>query len=95
MEKAAKFEKVSKERFISDWLEKCGGEACEAEKVYAELQLPKRATRGSAGYDFMAPCDIVLEAGKTILIPTGLRVRMKADFVSAQFTWFQIQITAQ
>lgn len=85
MERVAKFEKVSQERFVADWLEKCGGEKEEAEKVYADLLLPERATRASAGYDFKAPCDIVLEAGKTILIPTGIRVKMREDYVLMLF----------
>lgn len=85
MERVAKFEKVSKEQFVADWLEKCGGERGEAESVYEELLLPERATRGSAGYDFKAPCDIVLEPGKTVLIPTGIRVKMKEDYVLMLF----------
>ena len=59
MEKVAKFEKVSQERFVADWMEKCGGDEKEALSVYEDLLLPQRATRGSAGYDFKAPCDIV------------------------------------
>ena len=85
MEKIAKFEKVSKERFVTDWMEKCGGDEKEALSVYEDLLLPQRATRGSAGYDFKAPCDIVLEAGKTILIPTGIRVKMKENYVLMLF----------
>ena len=85
MEKIAKFEKVSKERFVTDWMEKCGGDEKEALSVYEDLLLPQRATRGSAGYDFKAPYDIVLEAGKTILIPTGIRVKMKENYVLMLF----------
>lgn len=40
-------------------------------------RLPARATKGSAGYDFFAPCDIVLPYGQSVKIPTGIRVRIK------------------
>lgn len=34
--------------------------------------MPRRATRGSAGYDFFAPYDIVLEPGKETFVDTGV-----------------------
>lgn len=85
MKKIAKFEKVSEKQFVEDWLAKCGGEEKEALAIYRGLGLPERATRYSAGYDFKAPCDIVLEAGKTVLIPTGIRVKMREDYVLMLF----------
>ena len=39
-------------------------------KIYESLSIPKRATKGSAGYDFYAPFDICLAPGQTIKIPT-------------------------
>ena len=36
-------------------------------------QIPKRQTRGSCGYDFYAPEDIVLTPGKWTTIDTGVR----------------------
>ncbi len=45
--------------------------------TYDSLKLPCRATIGSAGYDFYAPFDFELEAGDSILIPTGIRVKME------------------
>ena len=45
-------------------------------KSWEALQLPSRATSGSAGYDFKAPFSISLEAGDTIKIPTGIRVKI-------------------
>lgn len=44
--------------------------------IYDNIQLPKRATVGSAGYDFFAPFKIVIESGKTIKFPTGIRVKI-------------------
>ena len=76
MKAVAKFEKVSLERFINDW--DLGGNA---ESIYNEIKLPHRATSGSAGYDFFAPCDITLEPGQTIKIPTGIRVKIDDGYV--------------
>lgn len=50
----------------------CGG----AEAAYANLRLPKRATAGSAGYDFYLPADLTLAPGEGAKIPTGIRARM-------------------
>ena len=49
--------------------------------VYTNIKLPKRATTGSAGYDFYTPEDIVLAPGETAKIPTGIRVTMENDWV--------------
>jgi len=71
----AKFEIVSKEQFFNslDYENK--------EEIYSSLKLPKRATKGSAGYDFYMPFDLTLEPGKTAKIPTGIRVWMEPNYV--------------
>ena len=81
MKRIAKFHKVSKERFTADWIDTFAQSQEEAEKVYEAICLPKRATAGSAGYDFFAPADIVLNPGETAKIPTGVRVWMEQDWV--------------
>ena len=50
---------------------------------YYDLQkrLPKRATAGSAGYDFFAPAEFTLKPGETVKIPTGIRVEMQPEWV--------------
>ena len=53
----------------------------EAEEIYESIQLPRRATRGSAGYDFFSPVEFSLKPGETIKIPTGIRVEMEEDWV--------------
>ena len=53
----------------------------EIKVIYDALKLPKRATKGSAGYDFYAPFDITLAPGETIKIPTGIRVYMEENYV--------------
>ena len=82
MQRIAKFHKVSEERFVNDWKDTFE-ETSEAEikKIYENISLPKRATAGSAGYDFYAPMDIWLQPGETIKIPTGVRVEMDPNWV--------------
>lgn len=72
MQKIAEFDFVSINEFKK---------ACDDERVYASLKLPKRATKGSAGYDFYAPFDFSLKPGETIKIPTGIRAKMNDDYV--------------
>lgn len=74
--------KVSKENFVNSVKEDFPGYTEEEiQNMYAEIRLPKRATKGSAGYDFYAPFDFRLAPGETIKIPTGVRVRMDEDWV--------------
>ena len=79
MKRIAKFEKVSFEQFQSGF----DGEFTleEIKEMYENLQLPKRATKGSAGYDFFAPFDINLNPGQTIKVPTGIRSSMEDGWV--------------
>ena len=50
-------------------------------EIYEKIFLPKRATKGSAGYDFFSPFDFCLKPGETIKIPTGIRVKMEENWV--------------
>ena len=79
MKRIAKFEKVSFEQFQSGFDNLFSVE--ELREIYEELPLPKRATKGSAGYDFFAPFDITLAPGQTIKIPTGIRAKMEDNWV--------------
>jgi len=81
MKRIAKFEKVSKEQFIDAIVADCALKEDEALQVYEEIKLPKRATAGSAGYDFYAPVAIEILPGETKKFPTGIRVRMEQDWV--------------
>lgn len=76
MKKIAKFEKVSFEQFAASY-----DKQAEIKKMYEELKLPKRATTGSAGYDFFCPQDITIMPGETVTIPTGIRVKMEEGWV--------------
>ena len=82
MKRIAKFHKVSFEQFAKDWkdtFEQYSEE--EIRNIYDSLKLPKRATKGSAGYDFFAPFTFKLTPGETIKIPTGIRAEMQEDWV--------------
>ena len=90
MKRIARFEKVSFRQFSDGWddtfqaIEK--GENKDQSKetlkeIYDRIKLPRRATAGSAVYDFFAPVDIILNPGETIKIPTGIRVWMVPDWV--------------
>lgn len=46
---------------------------------YNSLELPIRGTNKSAGYDFIAPFDFILEPNEIIKIPTGVKVYMLDD----------------
>lgn len=82
MKKIAKFEKVSFDNFLNAYL-MFKGETNIAviEKLYQDLQLPKRATSGSAGYDFYMIDAAVIKQGESLLIPTGIRVKIDNGWV--------------
>ncbi|BFK11797.1 dUTP diphosphatase [Coprococcus phoceensis] len=83
MKKIAKFEKVSFEQFKKDWLDTFNRAWTDEEllEIYDNIQLPKRATRGSAGYDFKSPLDFTLTPGSSIKIPTGIRCKIEEGWV--------------
>lgn len=43
---------------------------------YDNLPLPRRGTKGSAGYDFFAPASFKLKVGETVTIPTGIKCKL-------------------
>ena len=44
--------------------------------AWNEIKVPRRATAGSAGYDFYAPMDIIIPPGLNAVIPTGIKVNL-------------------
>lgn len=81
MNRVANFEKVSFEQFKKDWvdtfvLKDTLNEKTEEDikNIYEQIKLPKRATSGSAGYDFIIPIDLTLRSKDEVKIPTGIRV---------------------
>lgn len=86
MQGIAKFSKVSFDEFITGVLDvRPELTEDEVQKMYDDLKLPKRATKGSAGYDFYAPFEFTLKPGETIKIPTGIRVKMDEEWVLCLF----------
>lgn len=77
-----KFEKVSFKQFKKDVLE-CGFKFSDGElhAFYESIKLPKRATTGSAGYDFYAPIDLVINKDEVLKFPTGIKCYMDGDVV--------------
>ena len=78
MERIAKFEKVSYEQF-----EKTLGaeDKTVSKEVYDFIEIPVRATSGSAGYDFISPVNFTLYAGESLIIPTGIRCEIADGWV--------------
>ena len=73
MQRIARFEKVSDAQMTADSAH-LPGESL-------PVELPVRATAGSAGYDIKTPWAIRLEPGESIRIPTGLRCRIAPGWV--------------
>ena len=71
MKKIAQFFLVSEREYL-----KSG-----TKEQFDSVTLPKRATKGSAGYDFFAPFDFTLEPKETAKIPTGVRVKIDEGWV--------------
>ena len=97
MKRVAEFHPVSYEQFRRDWLETFYEDERDyvdpvtkevnlvidnyLRGIYAGIELPKRATEFSAGYDFHMPYSFTLKAGDSIKIPTGIRCEMYDGWV--------------
>lgn len=82
----AKFEKVPLARFVTDV--KDAHPAFSEEEIakwYDGIKLPTRATLGSAGYDICTPFAFDIADGRSIVIPTGLRVSIDPGWFLAIF----------
>jgi len=83
----AKFEKVSFEQYCKDFFD-CFPNLEDSQLyrdtyvrvIYDKIELPQRATPGSAGYDFFAPVDISIKSGDTVKIPTGIRCKINDNW---------------
>lgn len=90
MHRIAKFEKVSYEQFKKDWLDTFAQRYYDLDaeyvdktirKIYDSIKLPKRATTGSAGYDFFSPYPFTINIAEVVKIPTGIRCSMENGWV--------------
>lgn len=75
--KIARFSHVSAEQYAS--------RALPTALPLAEIPLPRRATAGSAGYDFVCPMEVSLAPGEAVTIPTGIRCEMQPGWVLMLF----------
>ena len=75
--KTAVFEKVSERQFDEDLKKLLAKEGC----FYENIVVPKRATSGSAGYDFHSPVSVDLKPGESIRIPTGIRCHLNEEYL--------------
>ena len=53
---------------------------------YPDAQLPVRATKGSAGYDFFVAEDTVIEGKQNVLVPTGVKAQIDDGY------WLQLAV---
>ncbi len=53
----------------------------EIKNVYDKIKIPKRATKGSAGYDFYSPFEISIKENNSFVFPTGIRCKMSEGWV--------------
>ena len=77
-----KFEKISERQFFIDFAEYLDEECLDtrdSRAIYNLIKLPKRATKGSGGYDIFAPHDITIPPKGTVKVPTGIRVYLDDD----------------
>ncbi len=81
MEKIALFEKVSRAQYIAD----LNVPIVDGADGYDAVELPVRATAGSAGYDIKTPLPIRLAPGESLRVATGLRCRIADGWVLAVF----------
>lgn len=77
MNKIAKFHKVSFKEFKKSY----DYDESTVREIYEQIKLPRRATRGSAGYDFFLPEALHLEPGCTVKIATGIRAEIDGGWV--------------
>ena len=73
----SRFEKVSEKQFSKDLKNLFNVE----EDLYNNIKIPARATKGSAGYDFVSPVDFVLKPGEMIKVPSGIRCKIDDGYV--------------
>ena len=76
----AKFGHVSAQQYAEAM-----GTRLDGAMAVEEIPMPKRATAGSAGYDFVSPLDVTIEPDGTALIPTGIRTEMEPGWVLVLF----------
>ena len=65
------FEKISYEQFKKDIKDDIN--------LYKSYNIPSRATKNSAGYDFTCIDEFTIKPGEIKKIPTGIKAKMESD----------------
>lgn len=82
MKNVAQFEKVSFEQFYKDFKSIFKYvKDFEIEKFYENVRLPERENNKKACYNFKIPFDLILEHGETVIVPTGIKVKIDSGWV--------------
>ncbi len=68
-----KFEKISYEEFVKS--------VSDDRELYDKIELPKRSTRNSCGYDIMSVTSGVIRAHESMVFKTGIKAMMNSDEV--------------
>lgn len=90
MNRVANFEKVSFEQYFKDYLKTYSLDVKDVHiprlrEQYEQIKLPKRGTKGSAGYDFFTPENLTIQPQTSLTIPTGIRCKMEDGYVLMGF----------
>ena len=83
VEKVAKFEKISLHQWDKDTDPMLTLAA--KQKLLETIPMPKRATKGSAGYDISTPYEIDLLPNEEINVPTGLKCKIANGWFMGAF----------
>ncbi len=68
-----KFERISYEQFKKD--------VCDDKELYESIELPKRSTKKSAGYDIRSIEEGIIKPGEAKVFKTGVKADMNDDEV--------------
>ena len=68
-----KFERISYEQFKKD--------ISDDKELYDSIELPKRSTKNSAGYDIRSMEEYTLKSGESKIFKTGIKAEMNPDEV--------------
>lgn len=87
MKRIANFYKVSLSQFINDMKDTFGEKYNDnmLTEIYNNIELPVRATKGSAGHDISIPFTASINPNDILKIPTGIRCEMDENYVMLIF----------
>ncbi len=75
MQTVARFERISERQYGLDFADFAN------RLPLGEIAMPRRATEGSAGYDFVCPVEVTVDPGETVVVPSGMRALIEPGWV--------------